>query len=269
MRVLLTLGDRSAGVQDIQVLMRRCGVEMNEAIFLLEAAGGDVRAAAKLASSSTSWAAPAARAGFGSLTAATNLALANACKTSPPEDAPGSPMDADEQWPSIDQAMAAEADDWALVEDVADGENAQPDETWVELDLEVRIAPLASCALVLLLSPASGTSTHWLPVPQGEEAEKPASFKDKILTPADPSVAPNRAPESNLTKPKKEADKPPATACDMFRFDEAELHGELIHGDKAWKKHDSKGKRDGHSKNSKKGSRQARRERKNKERSTM
>jgi len=229
----------SAEAGDIQVLMRRCGVEMNEAIFLLEAAGGDVRAAAKLASSSTSWAAPAARAGFGSLTAATNLALANACKTSPPEDAPGSPMDADEQWPSIDQAMAAEADDWALVEDVADGENAQPDETWVELDLE------------------------------GEEAEKPASFKDKILTPADPSVAPNRAPESNLTKPKKEADKPPATACDMFRFDEAELHDELIHGDKAWKKHDSKGKRDGHSKNSKKGSRQARRERKNKERSTM
>ncbi len=140
--------------QGVQVLMRRCGVEMNEAIFLLEAAGGDVRAAAKLASSSTSWAAPAAHAGLGSLTAATNLALANACKTSPPEDAPGSPLDASTQWPSINQAMVAEADDWALVED-ADGEDTGPDETWaetwVELDLEVRFAPfLASCTLVLL-----------------------------------------------------------------------------------------------------------------------
>eukprot|EP01043_Picozoa_sp_COSAG02_P024727 COSAG02_NODE_1361_length_13053_cov_26.443956_14_plen_147_part_00 len=139
------------------MLMRRCGVEMNEAIFLLEAARGDVRAAAKLASSTTGWAAPAAHAGLGSLTAATKLALAKSCKTSPPEDAPGSPLDASAQWPSINQAMVAEADDWALVED-ADGENAGPDETWVEtwveLDLEVRFAPLASYALVMLRLPA-------------------------------------------------------------------------------------------------------------------
>ena len=131
------------------MLMRRCGLEMNEAIFLLEAAGGDVRAAARLASSSTSWAAPAARAGVGSLTAATNLALANACKTSPPEDAPCSPLDGSAQWPSISQAVALEADDWALVEG-ADGEGDQPDE-WVELDLEVRCDPLASCAALCLL----------------------------------------------------------------------------------------------------------------------
>jgi hypothetical protein len=104
---------------------------------------------------------------------------------------------------------------------------------------------------------------------QGAEAEKPASFKDKIMVPADTSIAPKCAPESNSTRPKKEADKPTASACDMFRFDEAELHDELIHGDKTWKKHANKGKRDGHSKNSKKGSRQARRGRKNKDCSTM
>ena len=55
----------------------------------------------------------------------------------------------------------------------------------------------------------------------------------------------------------------------MFSFDETELHDELIHGDKLWKKQDSKGKRDGHSKNSKKGARKAKRERKNAKRSTM
>ena len=138
--------------------MRRCNLEMNEAIFLLEAASGDVRAAATLASSTTSWAAPAARAGIGSLTAATNLALANACKPSPPEDAPCSPLDGGAQWPSISQAMASDADDWALVED-SDAERDQPDE-WVELDLEVRCDPLASCAALCWLPAAVGAFAH-------------------------------------------------------------------------------------------------------------
>lgn len=229
---------------DAKVLMRRCGVELNEAIFMLEAAGGDVRAACKLARSSTNWAAPAAHASLGSLTAATNLALANACKTSPPEDAPGSPPDADTQWPSISQTMAAEADDWDLVEttdgaDPDDTMNAQPDD-WVELDDE------------------------------GEEAEQPASFKDKIMMPASAGTMPKRAPETVTAKPtSKDASKSTVSACDLFNFDEVELHDELIHGDKLWKKHESKGKRDGHSKNSKKGARQAKRERKNAKRSTM
>eukprot|EP01043_Picozoa_sp_COSAG02_P024726 COSAG02_NODE_1361_length_13053_cov_26.443956_13_plen_91_part_00 len=90
------------------------------------------------------------------------------------------------------------------------------------------------------------------------------------MIPADISVAPKCVPVSNSTRSKKkEADKAAASACDVFRFDEAELHDELIHGDKTWKKQANKEKRDGHSKNSKKGSRQARRGRKNKDCSTM
>lgn len=256
-----------ARAQDAKVLMRRCGVELNEAIFMLEAAGGDVRAACKLARSSTDWAAPAAHASLGSLTAATNLALANACKTSPPEDAPGSPLNAGTQWPSISQATVAEADDWDLVEttDGADPDdaNAQQDD-WVELDNEVRSAPLVLCPL----PNGGGAPTHKSTVRQGEEAEKPASFKDKVMMPASASIMPKRAAEAKTT-PMKGADKSIASACDMFSFDETELHDELIHGDKLWKKQDSKGKRDGHSKNSKKGARKAKRERKNAKRSTM
>jgi hypothetical protein len=89
------------------------------------------------------------------------------------------------------------------------------------------------------------------------------------MMPADTSIAPPRAAEPKLTKPKKDADKPAVSACDMFSFDEAELHDSLILGDNTWKKHDTKGKRDGHSKNSKKGSRQARKVRKNAKGSTM
>ena len=89
------------------------------------------------------------------------------------------------------------------------------------------------------------------------------------MMPADNCIAPQRAVEAKPSKAKKQANKPAASACDMFRFDEAELHDELIHGDKIWKKSENKGKRDGHSKNSKKGTRQARRERKNAKRSTM
>lgn len=89
------------------------------------------------------------------------------------------------------------------------------------------------------------------------------------MMPADNSIAQKRAVEAQPTKPKKQANKPTESACDMFSFDEAELHDEMIHGDKTWRKPDSKGKRDGHSKNSKKGSRQARRQRKNAKRSTM
>lgn len=224
-----------AASDDVRTLVRRCGVEMNEAIFLLEAASGDVRAAAKLASSTSSWAAPASAGSFGSLTAATNLALANVCKTSPPEDAPGSPLGGPRKhWPSISQAAASETDDWDLIEtgeqDVA-GEGAQPDD-WVELDIE------------------------------GEEAEKPASFKDKIMMPArapakNAEVQPEPQPQPKMTE--KAAS---ASACDMFSFDEAELHDELIHGDKTWKKSECKGKRDGHSKNSKKGVRQLKKDRK-------
>ena len=82
------------------------------------------------------------------------------------------------------------------------------------------------------------------------------------MMPADTSIAPPRAAEPKLTKPKKDADKPAVSACDMFSFDEAELHDELIHGDKTWKKSECKGKRDGHSKNSKKGVRQLKKDRK-------
>ena len=89
------------------------------------------------------------------------------------------------------------------------------------------------------------------------------------MIPADTSIAPTRAVEPKLTKPKKDAARPSASACDMFSFDEAELHDALIHGDNTWKKNDTKGKRDGHSKNSKKGSRQARKVRKNAQGSTM
>lgn len=136
---------RGRCAQDAQVLMRRCGIEMNEAVFLLEAADGDVRAAAKLATSSATWAAPAAHSGIGSLTAATNLALANACQTSPPEDMPGSPTTATAQWPSISQAAASEADGWALVETDAEQDDDAEANDWVELDLEVSCVLLAKC----------------------------------------------------------------------------------------------------------------------------
>ena len=74
-----------AASDDVRTLVRRCGVEMNEAIFLLEASDGDVRAASRLHGDTALWAAPATRGRVGSLTAATDLALAKVC-ISPPED---------------------------------------------------------------------------------------------------------------------------------------------------------------------------------------
>lgn len=129
--------------------MRRCGVEMNEAVFLLEASSGDVRAAALLAQQSLGWAAPAQSGSVGSLTAATNLALAVAIKTSPPDDGPASPLDAGMNWPSMSQATVALTDDWDLIE-TGEKEDAHAEaEDWVELDDEVNALPPRCHCLVL------------------------------------------------------------------------------------------------------------------------
>ena len=65
--------------QDASTLVQRCGVEYAEAVFLLEAAGGDLRKAAQLKSSFVTWSGSRAQQG-GTLTAgATTFPAAASC----------------------------------------------------------------------------------------------------------------------------------------------------------------------------------------------
>lgn len=224
----------STASTDVQTLMRRCGVEMNEAIFLLEASDGDVRAASRLHGDTALWAAPATRGRVGSLTAATDLALAKVC-ISPPEDTPASP-DSCVVWPTMKQADAAQADDWDLIETFEDDEAPRDGTDWVEIDTS------------------------------GEETPAKTSFKD-VVGKSGPSTGPMLRPCVPPLRPKA-----PARAADtmlvgspeqpdaVFAFDEdelmqAEAEDEMLM--QPLQQSQRRAKRDGHSKNSKKGSRAA------------
>jgi len=126
--------------EDAGVLARRCGLEYNEALFLLEAAGGDVRKATALQGSCAGWAGP------GGITAATLTVLH---KASPPDELPSSPSLScsvheragvlalvKDHWPTMRQAAAA-MQDWDLLDEASsdsDASSIDSEDEWVEID---------------------------------------------------------------------------------------------------------------------------------------
>ena len=139
--------------------MRRCGIELNEAEFLLEAAAGDVSEAIALHKSCASFAGAVHTSNVGTLTAgafrgqldatppfcqlrlrstvASTFAMAHA---SPPSSVPLSPEHglasagslSSSAWPTVSLAQAA-ADDWDVVEHCPPSD----EEDWVDVEDEV------------------------------------------------------------------------------------------------------------------------------------
>jgi hypothetical protein len=190
-------------------LSQRLGVEFHEAVFLLEAAGGDVRVAAQLQSQ---------------LSATGKMAPQFfPAGPSPPTEQPSPPGGAD--WPTFKQAAAAQQDDWDLIEGAEEPESTQAEDDWVEIG------------------------------DAGVVAAQPKSFKDAFDTrPGTPgmpiagaSTAKSRAArrEKPATSVSDVRDETTGTA--QFAFDEDYPDYRLSQASRS---------RDGHSKNSKKGSRQ-------------
>ena len=159
--------------------MRRCGVEMNEAIFLLEASDGDVRAASRLHGDTALWAAPATRGRVGSLTAATDLALAKVC-ISPPEDTPASP-DSCVVWPTMKQADAAQADDWDLIETFEDDEAPRDGTDWVEIDTSGEETPAKTSFKDVVGKSGASTGPMLRPCVPPLRPKAPARAADTML----------------------------------------------------------------------------------------
>lgn len=217
--------------KDCNILMRRCGIELNEAEFLLEAAAGDVSEAIALHKSCASFAGAVHTSNVGTLTAASTFAMANA---SPPSSIPHSPEDglasagslSSSAWPTVSLAQAA-AEDWDVVEHCPPSD----EEDWVEIEDE-------DDANEKTLKPAPRLSF------------KQALAKHQQEPPCHPqSTVPSRSLTSKA-QPKSVQEK------DVELHSSARCgHDTLFEFDEDIQYKVTRTKRDGHSKNSRRGSR--------------
>lgn len=219
-------------------LMRRCGIELNEAQFLLDAAFGDIRAAEELQRGCEKWAGPIHTTG-GKLTGASYLAMAHA---SPPSSVPESPLEA-VLWPTVAEgvmktAAASEDKDWdfLLSNKASAGLGDEEEEDWVEIDDEDMSGTRPTCKPEVVLT--FNDIARKLSAGESEGAATAATGVPLFVA---------KPPEHKLGNAFV-CDAAPSGAledfADQFEFDE----------DIAMK---SRRRRDGHSKNSKKGCRQA------------